>query len=181
MAKQFKELSTDQIDFIKDQKIFFVATAMGEGHVNLSPKGMDSFRVLNSNRAIWLNVTGSGNETSAHVQLDGRMTVMFCSFVGKPLIMRLYGTAKVFHNYDDEFHKYLLEFPKYAAARQIFDLQIDLVQTSCGYAVPFMDYVEERTQLNDWATKQGEDKIQDYWKEKNTLSIDGVNTNIFVE
>ncbi len=111
MAKQYTELSDELTNFISDQKIYFVATAMAEGHVNLSPKGMDTFRVIAPNRALWLNVTGSGNETAAHVQTDGRMTVMFCAFEGKPMILRLYGTAKVYHQYDEVFTSFVDLFP----------------------------------------------------------------------
>ena len=178
MAKQYTELSDELTNFISTQKIYVVATAMAEGHVNLSPKGMDTFRVIAPNRALWLNVTGSGNETAAHVQKDGRMTVMFCAFEGKPMILRLYGTAKVYHHYDEAFTSFVDLFPTLPGTRQIFDLKIELVQTSCGFAVPFMDFVEERTQLKEWAVKQGEERIQNYWKEKNVLSIDGVETNV---
>ena len=107
------------------------------------------------------------------------MTIMFCAFEGKPLILRLYGNAKVYHDRDKEFHQYIGLFPKIAGARQIIEMDFDLVQTSCGFAVPFMDFKEERTLLQTWAEKQGEEKIKEYWKEKNTVSIDGYETKIF--
>ncbi len=103
---------------------------------------------------------------------------MFCAFEGKPLILRLYGKAKIYHKRDSNFNNYSSLFPVNAGARQIIEMNVDLVQTSCGYAVPFMDFKAERTTLNDWAEKQGEDKIVDYWKNKNTLSIDGYETKI---
>nr|WP_232105771.1 pyridoxamine 5'-phosphate oxidase family protein [Gimesia panareensis] len=146
--------------------------------MNVSPKGMDSFRVLGPNRVIWLNVTGSGNETSAHVQQDGRMTVMFCAFTGKPLILRLFGQARVIHPYDAEWDELFANFPPIPGARQVFDLNVDLVQTSCGMGVPFYDYVEEREHLTTWAAKQGPEGLQQYWHDKNQQSLDGIPTHI---
>lgn len=178
MAKQFSEISTDLMAFIKKQPLYFVGTAGAEGRVNVSPKGMDSFRVLGPNRVIWLNMTGSGNETSAHVQENGRMTVMFCAFEGPANILRLYGNARVIHHSDAGWSELLANFPPNVGARQIFDLEVDLVQTSCGYAVPFMDYKSERETLKKWAKNKGEDGIQSYWVEKNQTTIDGVETHI---
>ena len=178
MGKQFDKISTEQKDFIHEQKIFFVGTAADTGNVNVSPKGMDSLRVLGENKVVWLNFTGSGNETAAHLLLNNRMTLLFCAFEGKPMILRLYGTAKIFHPRDTAFNQYISLFPKVAGARQIIEMQVDLVQTSCGFAVPYFDFNEERTILNDWAEKQGEEGIGNYWKEKNTQSIDGFDTKI---
>ncbi|WP_239797581.1 pyridoxamine 5'-phosphate oxidase family protein [Candidatus Nitrotoga arctica] len=127
MGKRYEALSQRLIEFISEQKIFFVGTATGDSRVNVSPKGMDSFRVLKNNRAIWLNVTGSGNETSAHVQQNPRMTIMFCAFEGPPLILRLYGTARVVHKNDDDWGKLFAHFNPLPGARQIFDLSIDLL------------------------------------------------------
>ncbi|WP_339924625.1 hypothetical protein [uncultured Cyclobacterium sp.] len=106
------------------------------------------------------------------------MTIMFCAFEGKPLILRLYREAKIYHKRDSDFHKYSNLFPENVGARQIVEMKVDLVQTSCGFAVPFMDFKEEPTTLNSWATKQGEEKIEEYWKNKNTRSIDGFETKI---
>ena len=178
MGKQFQEISEEHKSFILKQKIFFVGTAATEGRVNVSPKGMDSFRVLNSNKIIWLNLTGSGNETAAHLLKNNRMTIMFCAFEGKPLILRLYGNATIYHGRDEKFTEYINHFPKTAGSRQIIEMDVDLVQNSCGYAVPFMDFKEERTVLKSWAEKKGEDGISDYWEEKNTKSIDGFETKI---
>lgn len=178
MGKQLDSLTPKLKDFIAAQHIFFVGTAMQEGRVNISPKGMDTFKVINANKAIWLNLTGSGNETSTHIQESDRMTVMFCSFKGKPLILRLYGKAKVFHSKDQEFKDYLKQFNETIGARQVFELEIDLVQTSCGFAIPYMDFVEERSQLKNWSLKKGEENIKAYWKEKNSISLDGHKTNI---
>ena len=178
MAKMLSGISPELKEFILKQKVFFVGTAADEGRVNLSPKGMDTFRVIEPNKIVWLNLTGSGNETAAHLIRNNRMTILFCSFEGKPLILRLYGSAKIFHSQNETYTKYLSLFPKIAGSRQIIEMEIDLVQTSCGFAVPLMDYKEERTLLKSWGEKQGEDRIQKHWKEKNATSIDGFETGI---
>ena len=179
MAKQLTEITPDIKEFILNQKVFFVATAAADGRINLSPKGMDTFRVLGANKIAWLNLTGSGNETAAHLLRNNRMTIMFCSFEGKPLILRLYGTAKAFHERDESYHQYLELFPKLPGTRQFIEMKVEMAQTSCGYAVPFMDFKEERTQLNSWAEKQGAERLENYKKGKNAFSIDGFETKIF--
>ncbi len=181
MGNRYEELSEKHIGFIAQQKIFFVGTATVDSRVNISPKGMNSFRVLSKRRAVWLNVTGSGNETSAHVQYSPRMTIMFCAFDGSPLILRLYGTAKVTHRGDPEWEALFSVFEPLPGARQIFDLSIDLVQTSCGMAVPCYSYLGDRELLNDWAAKKGENQIRQYWEEKNQISLDGIPTNIMAK
>lgn len=178
MATQYSEISDKLTSFINSQHIFFVATATEDSRINLSPKGMDSLKVINKNRVIWLNVTGSGNETAAHVKQSPRMTIMFTSFKGAPLILRLYGSAKVIHQGDAEWDELYALLKPLPGARQIFDVDIDLVQTSCGMGVPYLDYVEDRELLNEWARKKGEDKIKQYWQDKNQLSIDGLETYI---
>lgn len=178
MGKRYTELSEKHMQFIREQKLFFVGTATADSRVNISPKGMDSFKVLGPARVVWLNVTGSGNETAAHVQLTPRMTLMFCAFVGAPLILRLYGNARVVHPGDADWPELFGKFRPLPGARQIFDVEIDLVQTSCGMAVPFFDYAGEREQLSDWAANQGEAGIRRYWHDKNQLSIDGLPTHI---
>lgn len=178
MAKQLQQLSTQLSDFIKNQKVFFVATAAKEGRINVSPKGLDSLRILGPNKIIWLNLTGSGNETAAHVKLHNRMTIMFCAFEGNPLILRLYGKAKVLHRKDQEYKNYITNFSPSISARQIFEFDIDLVQTSCGFGVPLMDFNQDRSLLPEWADRKGEEGIQAYWKEKNTKSIDNFDTHI---
>ena len=178
MGQQFSEISEGQQRFIKEQKLFFVGTAAAEGRVNVPPKGMESLYVMNKNRVIWLNVTGSGNETAAHVQQNKRMTIMFAAFEGRPLIMRLYGSARVIHQGDADWEKLLPYFEPLPGARQIFDLEVDLVQTSCGMAVPLVDYVDEREALNDWAAQKCEDGIKQYWSDNNQLSLDGEVSNI---
>jgi Pyridoxamine 5'-phosphate oxidase len=179
MGKKQKQITPEIAEFIKAQKIFFVGTAMSDGTVNISPKGMDSFRILNENRVMWLNVTGSGNETATHLQENSRITVMFCAFEGNPLILRLYGKAKVYHQYDTEWNEYYPLFTSIAGARQLIDIEVELVQSSCGMAVPFMDYAGERNELKTWAENKGENGIKAYWENKNTLSLDGHPTKIF--
>jgi len=178
MGKQFSKISAEIQRFIETQKIFFVGTATNESRVNISPKGMDSFRVINPNKIVWLNLTGSGNETAAHLLEKNRMTIMFCAFEGKPMILRLYGKAKIYHERDSKFSEFINLFPTIAGTRQLIEMDIDLVQSSCGFAVPFMDFKEERTVLKSWAEKQGERGIKKYWANKNTKSIDGLDTNI---
>lgn len=178
MGHQYAEISDKLNHFIEKQKIFFVGTATADSRVNISPKGMESLRVLDKNRVVWLNVTGSGNETAAHVQENSRMTIMFTAFESDPMILRLYGNADVIHKNDSAWNELYSLFNPVPGARQIFDLTVDLVQTSCGMAVPLFDYVAEREQLNKWALKKGEAGIKQYWLEKNQLSLDGIPTHI---
>ncbi len=178
MGKILDSITPELQDFITDQKIFFVGTAADKGNVNVSPKGTDTFRVINENTIVWLNLTGSGNETAAHLLRNNRMTIMFCAFEGKPLILRLYGKAQIYHPRDIEFKKHIDLFEKNTGSRQIIEMKVEMVQTSCGFAVPFMDFKEERATLNDWAEKQGQENIEAYWENKNTKSIDGFETNI---
>jgi len=178
MGQRYSEISDKLKQFIEKQKIFFVGTATADSRVNISPKGMDSLRVLSNNRVVWLNVTGSGNETSAHIQENSRMTIMFTAFEGKPMILRLYGKAKVIHKYDPEWGDLLSLFENTPGSRQIFDLEVDLVQTSCGMAVPLLDFVDERDQLTNWADKVGEKGVAAYWLNNNQVSLDGKSTNI---
>jgi len=178
MAKLYTELNERLVAFITAQKIFFVGTATDEGRVNVSPKGMDALRILGPNRVIWLNVTGSGNETAAHVEVKPRMTMMFCSFEGAPLILRLYGQARAVHQNDADWAELYGRFKPTPGVRQIFDLAVESVQTSCGMAVPYFTYEGERDQLKDWAVQKGEDGIKQYWAEKNQTSLDGLPTHI---
>ena len=179
MGKRYDAIGQVHREFIEQQKLFFVATAACDGRVNVSPKGMDSLRVLGANRVVWLNVTGSGNESAAHVAENDRMTLMFCAFEGRPMILRLYGHARVLHPRDEEWQALLGLFPRIPGARQLFDVQVDMVQTSCGMSVPFFTYEADRTDLWDWAERKGEAKLRDYWQEKNTVSLDGKPTFLF--
>lgn len=178
MGKQYDALLEPLLTFVAAQKVFFVGTATADSQVNVSPKGMDSLRVLSSNRVIWLNLTGSGNETSAHIQQDPRMTIMFCAFEGAPLILRLYGTARVIHRNDPEWQALFANFDPLPGARQIFDLSIKLVQTSCGMGVPYLSFVGERRLLAEWAARKGDAGLCQYWEERNQVSIDNIPTHI---
>lgn len=178
MATFFSKISNELTAFIHRQHIFFVATAPANGRVNLSPKGMDSLRVLDQNRIVWLNLTGSGNETAAHVLENGRMTLMWCAMEGKPLILRAYGTATAVHPGEDGYDELSAQLPNWPGARQIFDLSVDEVQTSCGYAVPFMDFNTDRTRLVEGAEKKGTESVRAYQQLKNRVSIDGLATGL---
>lgn len=179
MAKFYNQLIPPLIEFIEAQKIYFTGTAAPEGRVNVSPKGMDSLRVLSPTQIAWLNLTGSGNETAAHLKLANRITLMFCAFEGKPLILRVYGVAKTLHRQNTDWNKYSALLPDIPGARNIFLVDIESVQTSCGFAVPLMDYQQDRDVLRNWATKKNTDELTAYWEEKNTVSIDGFPTGIF--
>lgn len=178
MAKFYTSITKRVQQFIDKQKVFFVATAPENGRINVSPKGMDSFRVMNENRVLWLNVTGSGNETAAHLLEKNRITIMFCSFEGAPNILRLYGKGKEIKEIDPNWNEVISLFPKTPGTRQIFDIAIESVQTSCGMSIPFFEYKGEREELNDWASEKGKDGIKDYWEAKNQTSIDGLPTHI---
>ena len=178
MAQSFTELAKLHQDFIAAQHLFFVATADVGGQINLSPKGQNSMRVLGPKQLLWLNLTGSGNETAAHLREVNRMTLMWCAFEGPPEIVRVYGRAQTIHPRDADWEECTKLIPAVLGARQYFRVDIDRVQTSCGYAVPFMDYREDRTVLQKWSEKRGEDGIRDYWQEKNRVSLDGLPTGI---
>ncbi len=178
MAKFYDKITNRVQKFIEAQKMFFVATAAKEGRINLSPKGMDTFRVLNENKVAWLSVTGSGNETSAHLLNDNRITIMFCAFEGAPNILRLYGKAEEVLPIHDKWSNYASLFPKLPGTRQIFIVSIESVQTSCGMSIPFYEYQGERNQLNDWATEKGEEGIKQYWNDRNQTSIDGLKSGL---
>lgn len=167
--------------FIERQHLFFVATAGRDGRVNLSPKGMDTLRVLAPDRIVWLNLSGSGNETAAHLREVNRMTLMFCAFDGEALILRVYGTARTLHPRDPDWPEHTALFPTIAGRRQVFDMAIDLVQTSCGTGVPRMDFVASRAEeeLVPFYENMGEDGVRDYWRRKNLVSIDGKPTGLF--
>lgn len=178
MGKQFDALEDSHITFINDQHMFFVATAAPTGKVNLSPKGGDAMRVINAKQLIWRNLTGSGNETAGHLLQDPRMTVMWCSFTTRPIILRCYGTARVSHVGDTDFTNLDAHFTPHLGARQIYTLDIDMVQSSCGYAVPFMDFVRDRDTLDKWSDDKGEDAIKNYWRERNATTLDGAPTRM---
>ena len=181
MAKRYEELSDDHIKFINHQKIFFVGTAANDGTINVSPKGFDSLRVLCPNHIVWMNITGSGNETAAHLSQNNRMTMMFCAFDRSPKILRLYGKAEAIHPRDDRWTELGKLFNPHPSARQYADFSIELIQTSCGFGAPFYDFTEERDNMDKWLEVKGRDNIEDYWKEKNQVSLDGLPTHIIHE
>lgn len=178
MADQFPEIPERLQSFIAEQPIFFVGTAAQDGRVNLSPKGGDALRVLGPNRIIWRNLTGSGNETAGHLQRVNRMTIMWCSFTLKPMILRAYGSAKTVHRGDAAWDELNAHFPDHIGARQVYDMAVDLVQTSCGYAVPRMDLIGPRDTLDKWTEDKGPDGVTAYWQQKNRQTIDGLPTGI---
>lgn len=178
MGQSFDALKEQHVGFIAQQKIYFVSTAADTGTVNLSPKGGDSLRVINSTTIAWLNHTGSGNESAAHVLINPRMTIMFCAFEGAPLILRAYGQAKVLHQGDEQWTEYIKLFPESVASRQVFILDIDKVQSSCGMSVPYFSYESDRDDLAKWSQKREKPGIESYWLKKNQKSIDGFDTEI---
>jgi hypothetical protein len=179
MGKFFNELSPTQREFVARQKIFFVASAPNEGRVNLSPKGMDTFRVLDARRVGYLDVTGSGNETAAHLRQNGRVTIMFCAFDSAPLILRLYARGQVIRPNDSAWKQLRPLFgPPLPGERQLIMASVESVQTSCGFGVPLFDYEGDRDQLIAWAERKGADGIATYRAEKNARSIDGLPTGL---
>ncbi|SNR60344.1 pyridoxamine 5'-phosphate oxidase family protein [Puniceibacterium sediminis] len=178
MAKQFDRISPEHRAFIEAQHIFFTGTAGPSGRVNVSPKGMESLRVTEDNRILWLNLTGSGNETAGHLTQDPRMTLMWCSFTRRPMILRAYGTARTLHRDHPDWAETVALFGDPLGARQIYDLSVEMVQSSCGYSIPFFDHVGERDTLKVWAEDKGEDGIETYWDTRNRTTIDGAPTGI---
>lgn len=180
MANQYPHILPEHEEFIKNQHVFFVGSAptYSDGHVNVSPKGYNSLRILSSTEVAYLDLTGSGNETSAHVEENGRITFMFCAFSGNPLILRLFGTGQAILPGTREWNQLIQHFDMMPGARQIIYAKIHLVQTSCGYGVPLMEYTKERDTLHRWAEKKGEDGLKEYRKDKNSVTIDGLPTPI---
>jgi Pyridoxamine 5'-phosphate oxidase len=178
MGHQSSAINAHQRAFIERQKIFFVATAAPKGRVNVSPKGMATLRVLGMNEIAYLDCTGSGSETRAHLLAsdDKRLTVMFCAFEGAPLILRLYGQGQSLMRGTAEYRAMLRHFEETPGARQIVRLAVDLVQTSCGRGVPLFDYKEDRQDLvRQWA-RQRPENMRTFWALKNAESIDGLPT-----
>lgn len=178
MARFYPELEARHRDFIAAQKIFFTASGTASSRLNLSPKGMDSLRVLSPSRVAYLDLTGSGNETAAHLKHDGRMTLMWCSFDADPLILRVYGRGQAVRRQDAAWGELHRHFPALPGERQLIVVDIESVQTSCGYAVPRYTYAGERDTLARWAEKKGTIGLLEYWREKNQLSIDGLTTGL---
>lgn len=177
VAKVLESINESVREFISEQHMFFVATAPSAGgHVNLSPKGYDCFRVLSPHKVAYLDLTGSGNETSAHLSENGRITLMWCAFKGAPNILRLYGTGRVLLPDTPEWDELIGQFNLIPGARQLIVTDIDRVQTSCGFSIPYFEYAGERETLIDWAEKKGADGLEQYHAQKNVCSIDGLVT-----
>jgi hypothetical protein len=175
MARVYDAISDELADFIAAQSVFFVATAPADGgHVNLSPKGLDTFAVLDANTVAYLDLTGSGVETIAHLRENGRITIMFCAFDGKPKIVRLYGRGEVLPTGGAEADALLLRFGAYPGARSVIRVRLDRVSTSCGYGVPLLRYEGERDQLTRFAERRGPNGLVEYREEQNAASIDGL-------
>jgi hypothetical protein len=177
MAKTFARLEDEHRAFIARQKIFFVASAAAGARINLSPKGLDGLRVLSPTAVAYLDLTGSGNETAAHLAADGRLTLMVCAFEGPPLILRLYGRGEVHMRGGEAYARILADHfggVEPPGARQIVTLAVERVQTSCGYGVPLYAYEGERPSLIRWAESKGEAGLAAYRAENNRVSIDGL-------
>ncbi len=182
MAKQLPCIDASCRGFIDRQRIFFAASAAPGARINLSPRGTDAFAVLDDRTVAYLDRTGSGNETAAHLKADGRLTLMFCAFDGSPNILRLYGRGEVLRRGNEAYREVLTSAfggVEPAGARQIVRLHVDRVQTSCGYGVPLFDYRGERPPLDNWARSKGEEGLEAYRREKNMVSIDGLPTGLF--
>ncbi len=178
MARTYDAITDELRSFIEAQRMFFVASAPlgADGHVNLSPKGLEALRVLGPHRVAYLDLTGSGNETSAHLAENGRITLMFCAFDGPPSILRLYGQGAVALPGGALWDELRPHFGDSPGARQIIVATIERVQTSCGFAVPRYDYVGQRDTLVRWSDVKGEEGLIAYRAEKNARSIDGLVT-----
>jgi len=176
MAKVLPEIDAELAAWMAAQPLFFNATAplAADGHVNLSPRGLDTFRVLGPREVAWLDLTGSGNESAAHLAENGRVTVMFCAFDGPPRILRLYGRGTVILPGSPAWDSLRPQFPDFPGVRQIVHVAVERVQTSCGAGVPLLDYRGPRDELLAWARNKGEDGMAEYRRQKNAVSIDGL-------
>jgi hypothetical protein len=181
MAERFSSIEPAHRAFIARQHVFFTASAAPQGRVNLSPKGLDALRVLGPNQVCYLDLTGSGAETAAHLKADGRLTIMLCAFEGPPLILRLYGRGRTLLRGSAAYGDLLRTAfggKERIGARAIVVLDVEMVQTSCGYGVPAYKYERERPALDNWAAAKGEDGLDAYRREKNSHSIDGLPTGM---
>jgi len=178
MANVNHSISPELQSFIEAQHVFFVASAPTgpDGHVNLSPKGMNTFRVLSPTQVAYLDFTGSGNETAAHILQNGRITFMFCAFEGKPSILRLYGQGRAIAPQSSEFATLAPRFPELPGIRQIILADLTRIQTSCGFAIPIMNFQSERDALIKWADKKSPEGLREYRARKNKFSIDNLPT-----
>lgn len=176
MGKTYASLTPELRDWLAQQPVFFVATAplAQEGHVNCSPKGGDTFRVLDEHEAAYLDLTGSGIETVAHLQENGRIVLMFCAFSGPPKIVRLHGTAQVIYRDHPDFSHLQSFFPARGGTRAIIRIKVERISDSCGHGVPLMDFVAHRDLLEKWSAMKGPQGMAEYRAVKNRASIDGI-------
>jgi hypothetical protein len=184
MGKQFPQIDEGHREFIGRQRIFLAASAAPNARINIWPRGTDTFAVIDERTVAYLDRTGSGNETAAHLKADGRLTIMFCAFDGPPNILRLYGRGEVLRRGSSAYAALLnsaFDGVEPAGARQIVRLHVDLVQTSCGYGTPLFEYRGERPSLDNWAHAKGEEGLEAYRREKNLVSIDGLPTGLLDE
>ncbi|MBV9331717.1 MAG: pyridoxamine 5'-phosphate oxidase family protein [Alphaproteobacteria bacterium] len=183
MADTYEALTPPLKNFIAKQTIFFVATAAAGARVNISPKGLDSLRIPDDKTVVYLDLTGSGNETASHIHNDGRLTIMMCAFEGPPMILRLYGKGEVLSRESAEYREILKTHFNNAerlGARQMIRLRIESVATSCGYAVPHLEFRAERKVLDEWFERKGPEAIRKYWENNNLVSIDGLASGLEV-
>jgi hypothetical protein len=176
MGKVLESIDSELACWLEAQPVFFVATAplSAEGHVNCSPKGGDALRILGPMEAAYLDYTGSGAETAAHVRENGRIVLMFCAFAGPPRIVRLHGTGEVVTPDHTDWDGLASRFPSNPGMRAVMRVQVARVSTSCGFSVPLMDYQADRDTLDRWALNKGEEGLMQYRAEKNARSIDGL-------
>lgn len=176
LGKSYPEIDGNLATFIERQRMFFVATVPSDaaGHINLSPKGLDTFRILGPKSVAFVDLVGSGIETIAHVKNDGRIVLMFCAFEGPPSVLRLHGRARVMESGAQEFEELAIQFPTYEFARSIIVVDVIRISTSCGFGVPLMKFEGDRSQLAAWAKKKGPEGLRLYKDEKNRRSLDGL-------
>ncbi len=175
MGKLYESLD-DVRDFLLRQRLFFVATAplSASGHVNLSPKGMDSFRILAQREVAYLDYNGSGVETIAHLRENGRVVLMFCAFEGSPKIVRLWGKGRSVEPGEPGYEQLLAQFKPEALVRSVIRVEVERIADACGYGVPRFEYTGDRNQLSLWSERKGEEGVRVYQREKNRVSIDGL-------
>jgi hypothetical protein len=176
MGKVYEQLDEAHVRFIGRQHVFFVGTAPDspDGHLNVSPKGLDTFRIFGPKSVAYLDLTGSGIETVAHLRQNGRITIMFCAFEVRPLILRLYGRGRVIEPGDPEWDGLIARFPEYPGARSVVVVEVERIADSCGFAVPLYEYRGGRSQLIDYANKKGPEGLEQYKARENRASIDGL-------
>jgi hypothetical protein len=176
MGRVFPIIDDQVAEFIRQQQMFFVATAplLAEGHINISPKGLDSFRILDERTVAYLDLVGSGIETVAHIKENGRIAVMFCAVGGPPKILRLHGRGQVIEPNHEEFVTLWPLFPNHSGVRSIIRIHCTRISDSCGFGVPLFEFQGHRTQLLDWAERKGQQALEQYQREKNARSVDGL-------